>query len=158
MTQAATNRTQPEETSPKAVVERYLDAMSRLDIDAQFAALADDVVCSFPTAPGDGPKEIQGKENNRAFFTSVIRPMWSAFRLTRIAVHPLADDPERVVAEFASEGSLVDGSPYRNTYLALMTVRDGTILSYQEFSDPAPIVRGIAALQSARPASESKPG
>jgi ketosteroid isomerase-like protein len=83
--------------SPKAVVERFLRAMSRLDIDAQFAELADDVVCAFPTAPG-GPQEIRGRDTNRAFYTTTIRPMIPTFSLTRIAVHPLADDLERVVA------------------------------------------------------------
>jgi len=151
MTPPLKKGTQPEERSPKAVVERFLAAMSRLDVDAMFAELADDVVCSFPTAPG-GPQEIRGRDTNRAFYTTTIRPMIPTFSLTRIAVHPLADDPERVVAEFASEGSLVDGGPYRNTYLALVTVCDGKIAFYQEFSDPAPIERGVAALRAANPA------
>lgn len=66
-------------------------------------------------------------------------------------MHALADDPERIVAEFASDASLVDGSPYRNTYVALATVRDGKIQHWTEFSDPAPIERGFAALQAATP-------
>ena len=37
-------------------------------------------------------------------------------------MHPLADDPDRVVAYYASTGSLMDGSPYENTYLSLVTV------------------------------------
>lgn len=154
MTQTVTNGSNSEEMSPQAVVERFLRAMSRLDIDAQFAELADDVVCAFPTAPG-GPQEIRGRDTNRAFYTTTIRPLLPTFSLTRIAVHPLSDDPERVVAEFDSEGSLVDGSPYRNTYLALVAVRDGRITSYQEFSDPGPIERGIAALQATGQASKS---
>ncbi len=148
MTQSLNDVTQPGDMSPKTVAERFLGAMSRLDIDAMFAQLAPEVVFAFPTAPGGGPREVQGKDINRAFF-STIRPMWSTFSLTRIQVHPLADDPERLVAEFVSEGSLVDGSPYHNTYLALATVRDGKIQQWQEFSDPAPLQRGVAALQAA---------
>jgi ketosteroid isomerase-like protein len=153
MTQSLNEVTQPGDLSPKAVAERFLSAMSRLDIDAVFEVLADDVVCSFPTAPG-GPQEIRGRDTNRAFYTTTIRPMIPTFSLTRVAVHPLADDPERVVAEFASEGSLVDGVPYRNTYLALVTVRDGKIARYQEFSDPAPLQRGVTALQAAGQSNE----
>jgi ketosteroid isomerase-like protein len=135
--------------TPTAVVERFLRAMSRRDVDAMFAELAPDVVCAFPTAPG-GPQEIRGLDTNRAFYTA-IRPVWSSFALTRIVVHALADDPERIVAEFASDGTLVDGSPYRNSYLALGTVRDGLIQHWTEFSDPAPLQRGLGALQAATP-------
>jgi ketosteroid isomerase-like protein len=138
--------------SPSAVIERFLHAMSRRDVDAMFAELAPDVVCAFPTAPG-GPQEIRGQDTNRSFY-SAIRPMWSTFSLTHLAVHALADDPERVVAEFASEGSLVDGSPYQNRYLALGTVRDGLIQHWTEFSDPAPLQRGLAALHAATPAAD----
>jgi ketosteroid isomerase-like protein len=65
-------------------------------------------------------------------------------------VHPLGDDPEQAVAEFASEGTLLNGSPYRNTYLALSVVRDGKIRYWQEFSDPAPPQRGLTVMQTAR--------
>jgi len=140
--------------TPTAVVERHLRAMWH-DLDAMFAALAPDVICAFPTAPG-GPQEITGREVNRDFYTTIIRPMTPTFVLTRIAVHALADDPERVVGEFASEATLVDGSPYRNRYLTLGTVRDGKTAHWTEFSDPAPIQRGLAALQAASLASDSR--
>src|SRR5437763_13907473 len=52
--------------TPLAVVERFLQAMSRLDVDGMFAEQAPDVVCVFPTAPG-GPQEIRGWETNRTF-------------------------------------------------------------------------------------------
>ncbi len=144
--------TRTHDPSPIAVVERLLRAMWH-DLDAMFAELAPDVVCAFPTAPG-GAQEIAGREANRAFYANVIRPMTPTFRLTRIAVHPLGDDPERVVAEFASEGTMVDGSPYRNTYLTLGTVRDGKIVHWVEFSDPAPIERALAAVRAESPAAD----
>ena len=144
--------TNSQDPSPQAVVERFLHAMSRLDVDAMFAEHAPDVTCAFPTAPG-GPQEIVGRDTNRAFYTANIRPMTPTFALTHIAVHPFADDPERVAAELASEGALVDGSPYRNTYLCLATVRDGKIQHWTEFSDPAPIARAFVALQASIKAS-----
>jgi len=57
--------------TPLAVVERFLQAMSRRDVDGMFAAQAPDIVCVFPTAPGD-PQEIRGWETNRAFYATVI--------------------------------------------------------------------------------------
>jgi len=67
-------------------------------------------------------------------------------------LHAFADDPTRVVGEYASDGSLVDGSPYQNRYLALGAVHDGLIQRWIEYSDPAPIERALAAVQAAPPA------
>ena len=137
--------------TPLAVVERFLQAMSRRDVDGMFAEQAPDVVCVFPTAPG-GPQEIRGWDTNRAFYATVIRPMTPTFSITRMELHAFADDPTRVVGEYASDGSLVDGSPYQNRYLALGAVRDGLIQRWTEYSDPAPIERALAAVQAAPPA------
>jgi len=136
--------------TPLAVVERFLQAMSRLDVDGMFAAQAPDIVCVFPTAPG-GPQEIRGWETNRAFYATVIRPMTPTFTITRMELHAFADDPARIVVEYASDGSLVDGSPYQNRYLSLATVRDGLIQRWTEYSDPAPIERAFAAVRAVSP-------
>jgi ketosteroid isomerase-like protein len=121
--------------------------MSRLDVEAMFAEQAPDVVCSFPTAPG-GPQEIRGWDTNRFFYSTYIRPMTPTFAITRMDVHALADDPERVVAEYASDGTMVDGSRYQNRYLALGTVRNGKIQEWTEYLDPAPFERAQTALQA----------
>lgn len=141
--------------SPMAAVERFLQAMSRLDVEGMFAELAPDVVCAFPTAPV-GPQEIAGRETNRAFYSTVIRPMTPTFAITRMESHAFDDDPTRVVVEYASEGTMVDGSPYQNRYLALGTVRDGLIRRWTEYSDPAPIARALAAVQAAAPVAAGR--
>jgi ketosteroid isomerase-like protein len=146
--------TPTQDPTPTAVVERFLRAMWR-DVDAQFAELAPDVVCTFPTAPG-GPQEIRGWETNRAFYATVIRPMTPTFTITRMEVHAFADDPTQVVVEYASEGTIVDGHPYQNRYLALGTVRDGLIQHWTEYSDPAPIERAFAAVQAAPPTADGR--
>lgn len=137
----------PQDRSPQAIVERSLQAQSRLDVEGMFADMALDVTLVFPAAP-DGPREVTGLETIRTFFTTATRPLTPTFALTRIEVHPLADDPERVVAEFDAEGTMVDGTPYQNSYLALVTVRDGTIRRWVEYFDPAPIERALAAMQA----------
>ena len=131
--------------TPQAVVERFLAANDALDVDGMFAEIAPDATWAFPTAPAGAPAEVIGKTNNRAFFEA-LRPVWTAFRLTRREVRQLAGDPERVIAHYASEGTLIDGSPYANTYLCLVRVRDGQIVHWTEFSDPAPLAQAVAAL------------
>lgn len=103
--------------SPCAVVERFLAANSVLDVDGMFEEIGPDARWIFPAAPPGAPREVAGKETNRAFFESIL-PMWRQFRLTFTDVHALADDSTRVVAHYASTGTLVDGSPYANSYLS----------------------------------------
>ncbi len=94
-------------------------------------------------------EEMVDRENNRNFFESLL-PIWTRFSLPHREVHALADDPERVVAYYASDASLVDGGEYKNTYLSLVTVRDGKIVHWIEFSDPEPLERGVATMLRAR--------
>jgi ketosteroid isomerase-like protein len=133
------------DSSPIAVVGRFLQAMSDRDVDAMFAENAPDLVASFPTAPG-GPQVVRGWDTNRSFYATYIRPMCPTFSITHRELHALADDPNRIVVEYASDGCMVDGTPYQNRYLSLATVRDGKIAEWTEYSDPAPIEQAMAAL------------
>jgi ketosteroid isomerase-like protein len=131
----------------RVVVERFLSAVAKLDVDAMFEEIGADAVWKFPTGPQGAPREIRGKATNREFFERM-RPMWSAFSLTFTDVHTLEGESDRVVAHYASSGRLRDGSPYENTYLSLVTVRAGKIAEWIEFSDPEPLARGAAVLQA----------
>ena len=134
--------------SPRAVVERFLAANTVLEVDAMFAEIAPDARWLFPAAPPGAPREVSGKDRNRAFFES-LRPMWTAFELTFTDVQALACDPFRVVAHYASRGTLLDGSKYTNTYLSLVTVRDARIVEWIEFCDAMPLQRGIGVMRYA---------
>ena len=127
-------------------VTAFLEANTLLDVDAMFAVLAPDAVWEFPAAPGGAPRRVQGWQENREFF-EMLKPMWAAFTLTRSEVHVVADDPSLVVAHYASHGTLLDGSPYDNSYLSLVTVRSGLIVRWVEFCDPAPLVHGIRVMR-----------
>lgn len=131
--------------APRVVVERFLDANDVLDVDGMFEEIGDEAVWSFPAAPAGAPREMAGKQANREFFESLL-PMWKTFRLPHREVHALEDDSARVVAYYSSDASLVDGSEYRNTYLSLVTVRDGKIVHWIEFCDPGPLERGVATM------------
>lgn len=134
--------------TPKAITERFLEAMSRLDTEAMFDELAPDVTCEFPACPAGAPREFCDRDSIKQFFSTMIRPMWIAFSLTHIEVHALVGDQQQVVANYASEGLLVDGSPYHNTYLSMFRVRHGKIELWREYFDPAPLACGVAALQA----------
>jgi ketosteroid isomerase-like protein len=139
-------------TSPTHVVETFLEALNKLDLAGMLAAVSDDFTLELPTAPAGVPKETTPK----AAFEQVmgaVTGMWAEFSLTRSAVHPLADDPNRVIAEYASAGKNLDGSDYINTYLTMVSVRDGEITRWQEFFDPAPMVQAATAAAAAAAAA-----
>lgn len=125
-------------------VDRFLRANSMLDVDGMFAEIAEDAVWEFPTAPAGAPRSVAGWAENRAFFESLL-PMWRRFRLLRWEVLELSGDP-RILAMYESEGTLLDGSPYANRYLSLVTVADGRIARWVEFCDPSPLQRGVEAM------------
>lgn len=106
--------------------------------EVAFADLfAPDGVLRFPFAPPGMPREIHGREavrasrhaeaGQRALFT-----MHGVDMLVRET-----DDPEVVVVEIEHHGhSHVLGAPYRFRALGVMRVRDGLIVSYDDYMDP----------------------
>ena len=128
-----------------AVVERFMAAMAKLDTEAMLAESADDILVQLPAAPPGLPREAEGKVEFTGFLAGV-SALWRSFSLVRCAVHPLADQPDRAVIEYASDSVNSDGSPYRNTYLSIATVRNGKLVNFQEFFDPTPVTLSVRAL------------
>lgn len=50
----------------------------------------------------------------------------------KYTIHSLTADEDRVVAEAESEGVLINGEPYRNTYIFVLRIRDGKIAAVAE--------------------------
>jgi ketosteroid isomerase-like protein len=98
---------------------------------------AEDGVLRFPFAPPGMPREIRGREAIRAARTS------EAGRRSRLVMDAVelvvreTDDPEVVVTEIEHHGHshALDG-PYRFRALAVVRVRDGEIVSYDDYMDP----------------------
>ncbi len=71
--------TTEEDTSPRAVVERFLAANRSLEVEGMFEEISQDAVWVLPAAAASAPRDVSGKEANRGFFES-IRPMWAHVR------------------------------------------------------------------------------
>ncbi|HEY1973194.1 MAG TPA: hypothetical protein VGH89_34950, partial [Pseudonocardia sp.] len=69
-------------------------------------------------------------------------------RLTRLEVHPLADDPSRLMAEYALEGTNLDDGTYRNEYVTVITFDGDKVRRFVEYFDPAPITQALDALRA----------
>jgi len=98
---------------------------------------AEDGVLRFPFAPPGMPREIRGREAIRAARTS---EAGSRSLLVMDAVELVVrqtDDPEVVVTEIEHYGhSHAVNGPYRFRALGVVRVRDGEIVSYDDYMDP----------------------
>jgi ketosteroid isomerase-like protein len=98
---------------------------------------AEDGVLRFPFAPPGMPREIRGREAIRAARTSEAgRRSLLVMDGVELVVRQ-TDDPEVVVTEIEHYGHshALDG-PYRFRALAVVRVRDGEIVSYDDYMDP----------------------
>ena len=98
---------------------------------------AEDGVLRFPFAPPGMPRAIRGREAIRAARTS---EAGSRSLLVMDAVELVVrqtDDPEVVVTEIEHYGhSHALNGPYRFRALGVVRVRDGEIVSYDDYMDP----------------------
>lgn len=64
-------------------------------------------------------------------------------------IHSLTAEEDRVVAEFRSNGTLLNGDAYQNDYLFLFRVRDGRIAYVGEYFNPDIVREKIAPAMAA---------
>jgi uncharacterized protein len=122
--------------SPREVAEqvRRMVAGEGVVFADLFAA---DGVLAYPFAPPGMPAEVAGREAIRGYFAGAhagreLLAMEGVEGLVR-----QTDDPEVVVTEITHHGwSKVTRAPYRFTALAVVRVRDGQIVRYDDYMDP----------------------
>jgi ketosteroid isomerase-like protein len=66
-----------------------------------------------------------------------------------VTIRSLTAEEDRVVAEFSSDGILVNGDVYHNEYLFLFRVRDGRIAYVGEYFNPDAVREKIAPAMAA---------
>jgi uncharacterized protein len=122
--------------SPREVVEQVRRMVAGEGV--RFADLfAPDGVLRYPFAPPGMPRELAGREAIGAYH----RAAADGRRMLEIegveVVVRETDDPEVVVAEIEHHGhSHATDGPYRFRALGVIRVRDGEIVSYDDYMDP----------------------
>lgn len=128
-------------SSPRDVVEQVRRMVAGEGV--VFADLfAEDGVLEYPFALPGQPRELQGREAIRAFFggTPGSRQLFEMDGVDALVRD--TDDPEVVVTEIEHYGrSMVTGEAYRFRALGIIRVRDGEIVSYQDYMDPIAAAR-----------------
>jgi uncharacterized protein len=120
--------------SPREVVEQVRRMVAGEGI--VFADLfAEDGVLRYPFAPPGTPTELRGRDAIRTRFGAGGRDLLDMEGVD-VVVHETGD-PEVVIAEIEHHGfSRGSGGPYRFRALGVIRVRDGEIVSYDDYMNP----------------------
>jgi len=93
---------------------------------------------TFSFAPEGFSQRLEGR-NAIASGLQIVSDLFSRFEVT--ATRAVADERGDVMVEAEGVATLKDGSPYRNSYVFVMEVRDGTISLWKEYNNPMRLPR-----------------
>ena len=118
------------EESNKALAKRFLDALSRGDVEIAAELYGEDFeLWTAGSLPFSG---TSNREQALAGMPQVLGlfPGGLSFRIDAMTA-----EGERVAIEARSDGATAKGIRYQQTYHFLMTARDGKIVGFREYMD-----------------------
>lgn len=133
--------------TPVEIFQQVLLATTSGDVPAILDLCADDVVFEFPFAPPGRPTAVSGKGPLGRYLTAV--PSRVQFdRLSNFEPHQTLD-PDVAVIEMTAAGKIKDtGEPYDQSYVVVLTAREGRITRYRDYWNP------LKALPAAAPGEQ----
>ena len=124
------------------VFRHGLELLLAKDMDGFAELWAEDGIIEYPFAAPGAPTRVEGREEVRRYM-SRYPEMADIKEFPSVTVHR-TQDPEVIIAEFVARGIAVrTGEPYEMRYVAVVTVRDESIVSYRDYWSP---LMGAAAL------------
>jgi uncharacterized protein len=105
------------------------------DSAAMVDLCADDVVFEFPFAPPGRPTRVEGKPALGDYLTALAgRVRIEGVR--DLEVHETVK-PDVAIIEMTLTGTVTaTGAPYEQSYVSILTVRDGLIVRYRDYWNP----------------------
>ena len=99
------------------------------------AMMSEDAVMEFPYAPVGQVKQVSGRTELAAYLAR-LGEVLAIDSISAPRVHRTVD-PGVVILEFTGTGrGLRTGKPYDQTYISVITVRDGRIAHYRDYWNP----------------------
>lgn len=115
------------------VVEEFFAALEAMDVERFLAVWAEDGVQVMPFSPPGFPQRLEGREAIRNQYRS-LPENYRSMRFPREIV--AMEDPDRFLVRYTGEIELKSGGRYDNTYVGLMTLRDGRVTEFVEYFNP----------------------
>lgn len=133
---------------PREAFERFKDMMLAGGSVGLESLLADDGVVEAPFAPPGAPRRFEGRDAFVALVAARREGLAGRIQFTAVrdvVVHETAD-PEVAVIEYEVEAvRLADGLRATAPFAVVVRVRDGRIVLWREYQDPAAMAMVAAA-------------
>lgn len=130
----------------------WLEAFPEGDFDAFPGEVAADFVLRLPFVPAGVPNEFVGREATQAALAG------SAQNRGKLVFSDVVirrtEDPELVLTTASGEARMNNGRIYRNEYIMLTRIRDGTVLEHVEYLNPLAVMESMATPSMAAPDEE----
>jgi ketosteroid isomerase-like protein len=105
------------------------------DSGALLDLCADDVVFEFPFAPPGRPARVEGKPALGDYLKGISGRM-RLEGVSNLEIHETVK-PEVAIIEMTMTGTVTaTGAPYEQSYVSVLTVRDGLIVRYRDYWNP----------------------
>lgn len=135
----------------KEIVNKFLEAEAKQDVQGMAVFMADNIVYETPFALPGVPERVEGKGTLIEMLDQFIgkeRGMYTSWDINNIQVYS-GGEPDLFFAEMKGQGVVAqNGHQYRQSYISLFRVTDGRISLWREYFNPIPLQEAIASLQT----------
>lgn len=125
----------PRRAANRATFDAIMEAITSGEYGELESLVAEDLVFELPYGPSFMPNPVVGRDAWMAMSQQTFA-MFSSFVQHVDAVYDLVD-PDTLIAEYHSDAVVThNGNGYRNSYIGVMTFRDGLVCGWKEFHNP----------------------
>lgn len=129
-------------TSFSAMLKLGLGDRVAQDADGLLPMMAEDAVMEFPYAPSGQVRKLNGRAELAAYLAR-LGEVLAIDSLSPPRVHRTGD-PEVTILEFTAAGrGLRTARPYNQTYISVITVRQGQIVHYRDYWNPLAVIEAL---------------
>ena len=141
--------------TPEEVFRGGLELLLAKDMDGFADLWAEGGTMEFPFAAPGSPGRLVGREEVRGYLADF--PKMVDYReFPSVTVHRTLD-PEAIVVEFVARGLIVStGKPFEMRYVAVITAREGSIVSYRDYWSPIMAAEAMGHLPELASALEAR--
>lgn len=124
------------------MLKRALGSLVDQDADGFLSMMAEDAVMEFPFAPTGLPRQVRGRVDLAAY----VGRFGKLLEISEIGTSQVhrTTDPEVIILQFTATGRAVKTEkPYNQTYVSVITARNGHIVRYQDYWNPLAVTETL---------------